>query len=59
MELIGSDGSNELKGIPAACAAANKAALEAEAAALEELEGLDRLLGGACTLVKGEALEGS
>ena len=57
---MGSDGSKELKGMPAAWAAASRAALEAEAAALDEEEGLDLDRGGAWTLlVKGEALEGS
>ena len=54
---MGSDGSSADKGIPAACAAANKAALLAEAAvALDEDEGRDLDLGGP---VSGEALEGS
>jgi hypothetical protein len=52
---MGSEGSSADKGIPAACAAANKAALLAEAAAptaLEDEDGLDRLRGGP---VNGEA----
>ena len=56
MELMGSEGSSADKGMPAAWAAANKAAFDAEAAALEDEEGLDRLLGGA-TPVNGDALD--
>lgn len=51
MELMGSDGSKAESGIPAACAAANKAAFEA----LEDEEGLERDLGG-CGAVSGDAL---
>ena len=54
---MGSEGSKADKGIPAAWAAASKAAFEAEAAAaLEELDGLERDLGGGPP-VRGEALE--
>ena len=53
IELMGSDGSSADKGIPAACAAANKAALLAEAAvALDDDDGRDLDLGGP---VNGEA----
>jgi hypothetical protein len=55
MELMGSEGSSADKGMPAAWAAANKAAFDAEAAADDDDEGLDRLLGGP-TLVSGDAL---
>ena len=51
MELIGSEGSNADNGMPAACAAASKAAFEA----LEDEEGLERDLGG-CGAVNGDAL---
>ena len=57
IELMGSEGSKADKGMPAAWAAASKAAFEADAAAaLEELDGLERDLGGGPP-VRGEALE--
>lgn len=53
---MGSDGSKAESGIPAACAAASKAAFEAVAAALEDDEGLDLDLGGGPPPPRGDPL---